>query len=215
MRTLVPVIAVTSAVGLAGGEPQTVMTVAQRDGWRADLDAPSAEVSADGRYVAFTSYLGLVPADVNLRRDVYVLDCADGRVTLESLTPAGRLSDDDSSRPGISADGWTIVYETTISADRVSAPGVVLRDRRRGVSRVIAAGSRESRTGGAGLPPSAATATSSCLPRRRRISCRMRPESARATCTASIAAPAVSVASAWAPTSRRARPSSAPTSPPA
>ena len=153
MRTIMAVAAVGAALRLTAMEPQSVVTVAQGDGWRSNLDPPSAAVSADGRYIAFTSYVGLVPADGNQRRDVYVLDCADGRITLESLTPAGGVSDVDSTHPGISADGATVVYETTISADGVISLGVVLRDRRLSTAQVIGGGSRDrSDTGWSGFP---------------------------------------------------------------
>jgi Tol biopolymer transport system component len=138
MRTILVVAAIVTAWPLATlttTEPQSIATVAQRDDWRGDLDAPAAVVSADGRYIAFTSYLGLVPADVNDRRDVYVLDCDDGRITLESLTAEGRVSSFESTHPGISADGATIVYETMMGAD--ASPGIVLRDRRSATVQVI------------------------------------------------------------------------------
>lgn len=131
-------------------EPQSIATVAQRDDWRADLDAPAAVVSADGRYIAFTSYLGLVPADVNDRRDVYVLDCDNGRITLESLTAEGRVSPFESTHPGISADGAAIVYETTIGSD--SSPGIVLRDRRRATVQVIGGANRSPGSGWTRFP---------------------------------------------------------------
>jgi Tol biopolymer transport system component len=119
------------------GERQSMVTVGQGDAWRADLDVPSAAVSGDGRFIAFTSYLPLVAADVNARRDVYVLDCADGRITLESLSPSGRLWDADSGAPAISADGWTLVYETIAPVHRATAPRIVLRDRRRSTTELI------------------------------------------------------------------------------
>ena len=63
----------------------SMLTVEQRDPRRAHLDPPSAAVSADGRYVAFTTFSQLAPADVDDHRDVYVLDRVNHRVTLESL----------------------------------------------------------------------------------------------------------------------------------
>ena len=153
MRTILKVVALGTSFSLTVGERQSVVTVAQRDVWRADLDAPSAAVSADGRFIAFTSYLSLVPADVNQRRDVYVLDCADGRITLESVAPAGGLLDVDNGLPSLSADGGALVYETIIAAGGNTSPAVVLRDRRASTTEVIGP-----------LPASASQMTSSTWP---------------------------------------------------
>jgi Tol biopolymer transport system component len=86
-------------------------------------------VSADGRFVAFTSYSQLAPADTNSASDVYVLDRARRHVTLES---AGTFTG-DSSHPGISGDGRFVVFER--------AGAVVLHDRRDGVTTIVGAGS--------------------------------------------------------------------------
>jgi len=109
----------------------SMLTVEQRDRRRGPIDPPSAAVSAEGRYVAFTTYSQLAPADRDARRDVYVLDRRDQSVTLESLPLQGQLSS-DSSHPAISGDGRVLVYET---GDRV-----ILRDRRDGHTRILGTG---------------------------------------------------------------------------
>ena len=86
-----------------------MLTVEQRDVHRANQDAPSSAVSADGRFVAFTTYSQLVAADTDGESDVYVLDRATQQVTFESPDIPGYRS--DSSYPGISGDGRFIVYE--------------------------------------------------------------------------------------------------------
>ncbi len=63
--------------------PADVFTIAQNDTYRQPFDRAQVDVSADGRFVAFTSYAQLVPADANDTCDVYVLDRATGSVTLE------------------------------------------------------------------------------------------------------------------------------------
>lgn len=102
---------VVGALHLSAGESATVITIAQSDAWQSPLDAPSAAISADGRFVAFASYTPLAPADTDDHRDIYVFDRADGRVTLESVAPAGRESAMDSAHPGISGDGRYLVFE--------------------------------------------------------------------------------------------------------
>lgn len=77
--------------------PADVLTIEQRDAQRVEMSRPSVDVSADGRYVAFTSYSRLVPTDTNNTRDVYLLDRATGRVTLESVAFGGRVGKDSMS----------------------------------------------------------------------------------------------------------------------
>ena len=139
MRPITGVMVVAAALRLPPPEP--IVTVVQRDAWRSYAEAPSAVVSANGRYVAFGSYARLVPADVNAVRDIYVLDRVDGRVTLESVTSSGACSTHDSTHPGLSADGRFLVYEThagPADADP-EARHVVLRDRRAATFTVVSA----------------------------------------------------------------------------
>jgi Tol biopolymer transport system component len=113
----------------------SMLTVEQRDPRRAHLDPPSAAVSADGRYVAFTTFSQLAPADVNDCRDVYVLDRSDNRVTLESLALEGYRSY-DSAHPAISGDGRFLIYEM--------ASQIALRDRREDSTRILGEGRQPS-----------------------------------------------------------------------
>ena len=67
-------------------------------------------ISADGRYIAYTSYASaLVPDDSNGAGDVFVWDAATGTTT--------RLTDgnDNSLRPSISADGRYVTYNSHAS----------------------------------------------------------------------------------------------------
>jgi TolB protein len=122
-----------AAIALAVG---TLLTVEQRDAHRSNFDHPSAAVSADGRFVAFTSYLSLVPADRNRSNDVYVLDRVRQHITLESAVPTD--SQEHCSHPGISRDGRYIVFER--------GNVVMLRDRKDDVTRTIGAGSQPAIT---------------------------------------------------------------------
>ncbi len=117
----------SAAIALAIG---TMLTVEQRDANHSMSAHASAAVSADGRFVAFTTYSRLVPADTDDWSDVYVLDRERQRVTLESADTAGFTG--DASHPGISGDGRHVVFER--------ANGVILRDRRDGVTRIIGEG---------------------------------------------------------------------------
>jgi Tol biopolymer transport system component len=131
--------AIVLAAALRLPQPDAVVTLAQRDAWRSHSDAPSAAVSADGRYIAFTSYARLVPADVNGSRDLYVLDRAEGRVTLESATGAADLSMHEITHPTLSADGRYLVYETHVGSagELAETRQVVLTDRHNATRTVV------------------------------------------------------------------------------
>ena len=124
MRTLTVALALSS-----------MLTIEQRDTRRAHLDPPSAAVSADGRYVAFTTFSQLAPADVDDHRDVYVLDRVTQGVTLESL-PRDRHQSSDSSHPGHQRRRTFLVYE--------SGSQIALRDRREDFTRVLGEGRQPS-----------------------------------------------------------------------
>ena len=69
------------------------------------------DISADGRYVAFTSAAGnLVRRDTNGRPDVFVRDRHTGTTCLVSVGLDGESADGASYRPEISADGRFIAF---------------------------------------------------------------------------------------------------------
>ena len=72
----------------------------------------SADVSADGRVVAFVSLARLAAADANAVDDVYVFDRTTARLQLESVTAAGSAADGSSQQPRISGDGRFLVFST-------------------------------------------------------------------------------------------------------
>ena len=117
----------TAAVLLTLG---AMLTVEQRDAHRSSHDRPSSAVSADGRFVAFTTYSQLVPADEDHSSDVYVLDRTRQQVTLESPDTAEYQG--DSSHPGISGDGRFIIFERSNA--------VVLHDRTMDVTTILGEG---------------------------------------------------------------------------
>ncbi len=88
------------AMGYDGSEP---------NGSLVDL----LSISADGRYVTFTSWASnLVPGD-NGADDVFVHDCQSGDTWLVSVAADGQDRDDNSRNPVISGDGSTIAFEST------------------------------------------------------------------------------------------------------
>lgn len=102
-----------------------------------DPNGPSSEpdISADGRYVAFTSSASnLVPGDTNGRPDVFVRDLVAGTTTRVSVTAAGRQAAGASTTPAISADGRVVSFASTaanlVPDDRNHIPDVFVRDLR-------------------------------------------------------------------------------------
>ncbi|MEU3777350.1 hypothetical protein AB0F11_29930 [Streptomyces sp. NPDC032472] len=74
--------------------------------------APS--ISADGRYVAFTSPArDLVAGDTNRASDVFVRDRQTGVITRVSVDSAGNQADNASRNPSISADGRYVTFESS------------------------------------------------------------------------------------------------------
>ena len=80
-----------------------------------DNDAAPTGLSADGRFVAFsTAADNVLPAgaDANLAADVFVFDRVGGRTTLVSAAVPGTPGNGASSFPALSADGNWIAYST-------------------------------------------------------------------------------------------------------
>ena len=141
--TIAGAVAIGSCLWMPIQEPSAILlTVPQSDAWRAASNAAPAGLSSDGRWIAFDSYARLAPADTNNHRDVYVLDRTTGRVTLESLTTAGQVLENDSGYPRLSGDGRYLVFETgTSSADGMpTGVEIVLRDRAQNTTRHLSRG---------------------------------------------------------------------------
>jgi Tol biopolymer transport system component len=78
-----------------------------------EADAPSdgPSISADARYVAFSSFAtNLVPGDTNGAADVFVRDLQNGTTELVSVSTGGAPGNSHSDRPSISADGRYVAF---------------------------------------------------------------------------------------------------------
>jgi Tol biopolymer transport system component len=113
-------------------------TVEQRNGSRSPRSPRSADVSANGRFVAFESLGRLVSADEDDLPDIYVLDRTNSTVTLET----GDLErETDSSNPRLSGDGRLLVFEVrSRDSDRETRVDIILRDRTAGTNRSLTGG---------------------------------------------------------------------------
>jgi len=94
-----------------------------------NLQSGTPSISADGRFVAFTSFASnLVPGDTNrerggdtnreidiVGRDIFVRDTLTNTTTRVSVDSAGNQGNSDSSSPSISADGQFVAFNSKAS----------------------------------------------------------------------------------------------------
>ena len=96
------------------------------------VDRSRPAISADGRYVAFSSDYGMVPEDTNGVTDVFIHDRETGKTARVSVDSAGNQGNASSRRPGMSADGRFVAFESSasnlVSDDTNSIPDVFVRD---------------------------------------------------------------------------------------
>ena len=140
---------VSDATDLVPGDTNGVADIFLRDrragttvlvsGAHADAPSDAPVISADGRYVAFTSEAALVPGDTNGVADVYLRDLRAGTTVRVSLTAdGGQAVDGGSYAPTISADGRHVVFGSDagnlVPGDSNGVADVFLRDLRAGTT---------------------------------------------------------------------------------
>ena len=140
----------SSATNLVAGDTNAVRDCFVRDtqldtttrvsvsssGAQADQESLGAlSISADGRYVAFTSLASnLVAGDANDITDVFVRELATGRTFLASLGQTGNQGDDASGASGIAftADNRHLVFSSwaanLVAGDTNIVPDAFVRD---------------------------------------------------------------------------------------
>lgn len=150
---------------LVAGDTNRVWDVFVRDQWTGTTErvsVSSAEVqgnrhsresvpaiSADGRYVAFTSRAtNLVPGDTNGKFDVFVRDRVAGTTRRVSVNSHGTQSNGFSQDPALSRDGRVVVFASTASnlvrGDTNRYIDVFVRNRTTGTTRRVSVNSKEA-----------------------------------------------------------------------
>ncbi|MBW3578690.1 MAG: hypothetical protein KY462_13305 [Actinobacteria bacterium] len=110
------------SVGRGGIEPRCALGVTCNG-------SVVGDISADGRFVAFTSDLGdLVDGDANGLDDVFVHDRQTGATELISVSAHGIAGDLDSRAPAISADGRFVAFSSNATNLVAGAPTCVGRN---------------------------------------------------------------------------------------
>ena len=117
----------------AEGQETTRVSVDSEEA-QANAESAEAEVSADGRFVAFGSTASnLVPGDGNGAFDIFVRDRQAGTTERVSRGMGGTEADGDSPRPAISADGRYVAFESSatnlVAGDTNGVPDIFVFDR--------------------------------------------------------------------------------------
>jgi Tol biopolymer transport system component len=114
-------------------EGKTVRVSVSSIGGEANGDSYFPSISADGRYVAFTSEAtNLVEGDTNGRRDVFVRDTKEGKTVRVSVSSSGGEANGRSFATSISADGRLVAFESEadnlVAGDKNGKRDVFVRD---------------------------------------------------------------------------------------
>ena len=130
---------------------QTTRVSVASDGTQANNFSFNPSISADGRYVAFTSWANnLVSGDTNGGRDIFVHDRQTGATTRVSVATGGGQAAADSQRPSISADGRYVAFESDasnlVSGDTNNHPDIFVHDRQTGVTMQVSVASDGTQT---------------------------------------------------------------------
>ena len=103
------------------------------DGVQGNSGSFGASLSANGRWVAFSSYAwNLVPNDTNGEEDTFVYDRQTSTIERASVASDGTQGNNDSQNASISADGRYVAFESTasdlVSGDTNAATDVFVHD---------------------------------------------------------------------------------------
>ena len=95
---------------------QTTRVSVDSNGTEGNGASEYLSISADGRYVAFSSYASnLVSDDTNGECDIFVHDRWTGQTARVSVASDGTQGNDDSDYPSISADGRYVAFDSGAS----------------------------------------------------------------------------------------------------
>jgi len=111
----------------------------------ANSDSSDPSISADGRYVAFTSYASnLVPGDTNGQPDIFVHDRQTRETTRGSVASNGGQGNGPAYMPAISADGRYVAFHSAASnlatGDTNGEADVFVHDRLTGLTTRVSVG---------------------------------------------------------------------------
>ncbi len=133
---------------VAGG--RTTLVSVNPAGVSGNGDSYAADITADGRFVAFVSRASdLVPGDTNRVADVFVRDMVEGRTVIASIATDGTMADGENHAPRIVADGRVVVFGSRATNLDPTGPDdqgrldVYLRHLGSGVTTLVSAEARQ------------------------------------------------------------------------
>jgi Ca2+-binding RTX toxin-like protein len=129
------------------------------DGTQGNNQSDSPSISADGRYVAFSSDASnLVSGDTNGARDIFVKDLRTGTTKRISVTSDGTQGNNGSYTPSISADGRYVAFSSDasnlVSGDTNGARDIFVNDLQTGITKRISVASDGIQGNSASYTPS-------------------------------------------------------------
>lgn len=127
-------------------------------GQQSNSSSTVASISADGRWVVFSSYASnLVPGDLNEQFDVFIHDRTTGLTELVSAASAGQQADGISSMPAVSEEGRYVVYwsdaTNLVPGDTNERRDIFLRDRTAGTTERVSVSSAGAQADGDSQDP--------------------------------------------------------------
>jgi Tol biopolymer transport system component len=128
-------------------------------GGQANFDSFDPSISADGRYVAFTSNAtNLVSGDTNGDWDIFVHDRQTGQTTRVSVATGGGQANLASLDPSISADGRYVAFVSAatnlVSGDTNNFQDIFVHDRQTGQTTRVSVASDGTQANGHSYDPS-------------------------------------------------------------
>jgi len=128
-------------------------------GMQANNHSTNPSISPDGRYVVFESYSSnLVPADANVRQDVFIRDRVNGTTERFSVDSSGAEGDEDSRNASVSADGRYVAFESDatnlVAGDTNLFSDVFVRDLQDGTTARASVGAGGSQVHDRSVDPS-------------------------------------------------------------
>ncbi|HVS28938.1 MAG TPA: hypothetical protein VHE14_05265, partial [Solirubrobacteraceae bacterium] len=128
------------------------------DGRQSNGDSSQPRISADGRFVAFTSSASnLVPGDTTGALDIFVRDMVAGTTTRASVATGGGEANGASYNPAISPDGSFVSFTSNatnlVADDGNGVADVFLRDLVRGITTRVSVSTDGSEQNASITPP--------------------------------------------------------------
>ncbi|MGH2723212.1 MAG: calcium-binding protein [Actinomycetota bacterium] len=126
-------------------------------GEEANSSTTITAISADGRWVAFSSFAtNLVPGDTNGHFDVFIHDRETGLTERVSVSSTEEQADSPSTRMSVSGDGQLVAFLSSatnlVPGDTNGVNDIFVRDRAAGTTERISVSSTEEQADGASQP---------------------------------------------------------------